>query len=189
MKPTVSLTSTRGTPSGTSARTVVSSVAKSLLATSTSLPVQRAHQGGFARVRVADQRDAREAAAFLAPRTLRLAFEIERDYLPLQLRDAVADFAAVRLAGAFTGPAAADPRCVAVPVARPAWPLRAGGAPGSASARFRLARAQRWSARGGGRFRVSPWCGPSPCSRSRFRGCAPATVKSRGRPIRNQPGV
>ena len=39
MKPTVSLTSTRGTLSGWSARTVVSSVAKSLLATSTSLPV------------------------------------------------------------------------------------------------------------------------------------------------------
>src|SRR6185369_8431306 len=39
MKPTVSLTSTRGTLSGCSARTVVSSVAKSLFATSTSLPV------------------------------------------------------------------------------------------------------------------------------------------------------
>ncbi len=39
MKPTVSLTSTRGTDSGCSARTVVSSVAKSLSATSTSLPV------------------------------------------------------------------------------------------------------------------------------------------------------
>jgi hypothetical protein len=39
MKPTVSLTSTRGTLSGCSARTVVSSVANSLSATSTWLPV------------------------------------------------------------------------------------------------------------------------------------------------------
>ena len=39
IKPTVSLTSTRGTVSGWSARTVVSRVANSLLATSTSLPV------------------------------------------------------------------------------------------------------------------------------------------------------
>ena len=39
MKPTVSLTSTRGTLSGCRARTVVSSVAKSLSATSASLPV------------------------------------------------------------------------------------------------------------------------------------------------------
>jgi len=39
MKPTVSLTSTRGTLSGCSARTVVSSVAKSLSATSASFPV------------------------------------------------------------------------------------------------------------------------------------------------------
>ena len=39
MNPTVSETSTRGFVSGCSARTVVSSVAKSLSATSTSLPV------------------------------------------------------------------------------------------------------------------------------------------------------
>ncbi len=39
MKPTVSDTSTRGRDSGWSARTVVSSVANSLSATSTSLPV------------------------------------------------------------------------------------------------------------------------------------------------------
>ncbi len=111
MKPTVSLTSTRGTLSGCSARTVVSSVANSLSATSTSLAGERTHQRGLAGVGVADQRHARESLALLPPCALGLALDIHRVDFLLQLGDAVADLLpvqlAVRLAGAPAAGAAA----------------------------------------------------------------------------------
>jgi len=52
MKPTVSLTSNARTVSDGGRAPWYRAVAKSLFATSTSLPVQRAHQGGLSRIRV-----------------------------------------------------------------------------------------------------------------------------------------
>ncbi len=58
-------------------------------------PRERAHQGGLARVRVADERDAREPTALLPPSTLRPALGVHRDELLTQLGDPVADLASI----------------------------------------------------------------------------------------------
>src|SRR5207249_5534620 len=72
-----------------------------------------AHQGGLARIRISDERHAREPLALLPPGALRLAPEVHRVELLLQLGDAVADLApvelAVRLAAAAPAGAAAPP--------------------------------------------------------------------------------
>ena len=148
MKPTVSLTSTRGTVSGCRARTVVSSVAKSLFGDQHLAPRERAHQGGLARVRVADERHAREPLALLPPRALRLALEVHRVELLLQLGDAVADLAPVELAVRLAGAAAAD--AAALPA------LRARQLGGFAQARRHVAEARDLDLRArGARARVA----------------------------------
>src|ERR1700694_5636125 len=74
---------------------------------------QGARQGGLARIRVSDERHAREPLTLLAPGALRLALEGHSIELLLQLGDAVADLApvelAVRLAAAAAAGAAAPP--------------------------------------------------------------------------------
>src|SRR5262249_59025907 len=78
---------------------------------------QRAHQGGFARVCISDERHAGETPALLPPGALRLALRPHRVELLLQLGDAVADLAPVELAVRL--PAAAAAGTAARPVLRP----------------------------------------------------------------------
>src|SRR5207302_4218878 len=78
---------------------------------------QRAHQRGLARIRVSDERHAREPLALLAPGALRLALDGHRVELLLQLGDAVADLAPVELAVRLAAAAAAG--AAARPVLRP----------------------------------------------------------------------
>src|SRR5260221_13008249 len=66
---------------------------------------QRAHQGGFARIRVSDERHAGEALALPPPGALRLVLEGHSVELLLQLGDAVADLAP----GELSVPLAAAP--------------------------------------------------------------------------------
>src|SRR6185369_6682846 len=74
---------------------------------------ERAHQGGLARIRIADERQARETLPLLPPGALGLSLEDHRIELLLQLGNAVADLApvelAVRLAAAPPAGAAARP--------------------------------------------------------------------------------
>src|SRR5207237_5949015 len=75
---------------------------------------ERAHQGGLARVRIADQRHAREPLALLPPGALRVAPLSHRVELGLQLGHAVADLAPVELAVRLAAAAAAGAAARAV---------------------------------------------------------------------------
>jgi hypothetical protein len=104
MKPTVSETRMRGFVSGWSARTVVSSVAKSLSSTSTWLPVSARMSDDLPGVRVADERDAKLVLPGVAAVVLLL---LDRGQLLAQLGDAVADLPAIELDGRLARPLAA----------------------------------------------------------------------------------
>ena len=145
MKPTVSLTSTRGTVSGCRARTVVSSVANSLFGDQHLAAGERAHQGGLAGVGVADQRHAREALALAAPGALRLALDGPSRRAPSAARRCGRGSCAGRARRATRRRRGRRCRCARGPSARPAWPPRAGAAPCSPGARSRPARARRAS--------------------------------------------
>ncbi len=101
MKPTVSLIRIRGSTSGASARTVVSSVAKSLFRRTRRCPSARA-SARFAGIRIADERD---AARLLTLRTAHAVFFLKRFELLFELGDAIADLAPIELEPRFTGAA------------------------------------------------------------------------------------
>ena len=143
MKPTVSETRMRGLVSGCSARTVVSSVAKSLSSTSTWLPGERAHERRLAGVRVADERDAELVLARLAAVLLLL---LDGGELLAQLGDAVADLAPVELDRRLARALAALALLAARRLAQARRDVRRG-------ARSRPGAAPRGCARGGGRCR------------------------------------
>jgi len=95
---------------------VVSSVAKSLLATSTSAG-ERTHQRRLAGIGVTDQRDAGEPLTILPSRALRLALDVHGVDFQLQLGDAVANLASVHFGVRFAGAASAE--SAALPPLRP----------------------------------------------------------------------
>src|SRR6185295_717197 len=96
------------------------------------------------RVRIADERHAREALALLPPGALRLPLEDHRVELLLQLGDAVADLApvelAVRLAAAPAAGAAARPVLRAGLLGRFAQARTHVAQPGNLALRARKAR-------------------------------------------------
>ncbi len=115
MKPTVSDTRMRGLVSGWRARTVVSSVAKSLSATSTSLAVSARIKRRLAGVGVADQRHPARVAAVGAAHALLL---LDGGELLAQLGDAVADLAPIQLQRGLAGALAADAAALPIGAAR-----------------------------------------------------------------------
>jgi hypothetical protein len=110
MKPTVSLTSTRGTLGVEHAHRGIQR-GEELVGHQHLAAGEGAHQRGLAGVGVAHQRHRGEALAALAASALGLALELHRGDLELQLGDAVADLAPVELG-------------VDSPAPRPPTPLR-----------------------------------------------------------------
>ena len=66
------------------------------------------HQGGFAGVRIADQRHASDSLTLLPPRAPRLALDIHRDDFLLKFGDTITDLASIQFSMRLTAPPATD---------------------------------------------------------------------------------
>ena len=132
---------------------------------------ERAHQRRLAGVGVADQRDP-ELIAARGPALVAVA--LDRLQLLFQLREAVADLAAIELEVGLAGAGPLLP-----PAARPTTP--AGAARRISAARSPPAASPRGCAHDDGRSPRSRRCGRAPARRLRARGCGPGSARSRDR--------